>query len=80
MVYYSIDEQGVVELATLSPPVAILRRLTQITKSDTDGEAIFVIASMLKHQLFNRSSDKNHAYFRLRHQYQKCTSQNALKL
>ena len=41
----------------------------RFTKSDTDGEAIFVIASMLKHQLFNRSSDKNHAYFRLRHQY-----------
>jgi hypothetical protein len=42
------------------------------TKSDTDGEVIFAMASTLTHKIFNGPLNMNRASFRLRQQYQKC--------
>jgi hypothetical protein len=41
------------------------------TKSDTDGEVIFAGSSALTYRVFGDLPNVNHAYLRLRHQYQK---------
>jgi hypothetical protein len=40
-----------------------------LTKSDTNGEIIFVGSSTLTHRVFENLPNLNHAYLRLRHQY-----------
>jgi hypothetical protein len=43
------------------------------TKSDTDGEVSFAGIYPLTNSVFRFVPNVNRAYFKLRHQYQKCT-------
>jgi hypothetical protein len=49
---------------TAIPPTPL-----HLTKTDTDGEVVLTIASMMKPPVFTSPPDMHHVYFRLRQQY-----------